>query len=47
MGKIYVKEDAIALKKKGFKKLNSLLESLLAKTTLDGSEDSASIKKLL
>lgn len=45
MGKIYVKEDAIALKKKGFKKLNSLLESLLAKTTLDGSEDSASIKK--
>lgn len=45
MGKTYKKEDAIVLKKNGFKRLNSLLESLLSKKLSDGSVDDASIKK--
>lgn len=45
MGKKYTKEEAITLKKKGFKKLNSLLESFISKPAPVTKEDIDYIKK--
>lgn len=38
MSKTYTKDEAIALKKKGFKSLNSLLESFIANSSPDGKD---------
>lgn len=45
MGKKYTKEEAILLKKKSFKKLNQLLESLINKTAPSADSDVDYIKK--
>ena len=42
----YTKDEAVSLKKKGFKKLNSLLESLLSTSNGNELDDKAGFKKV-